>query len=461
LIIAARTAGPFRDLNDFARRVDLRAVGKRSLESLIRVGAMDRFGSRRGLLEVLEQLISVSSSHFRAALSGQMSFFGTVEGVEEEIILPHSAHMDQREQLEWERELLGLFVSDHPLTPYLPGLREKITHFSAQLSETAHHEKVCVAGMVTRFRKLQTKKKDWMGFVTIEDIQGAIELVLFPRAWREFGQMIEPDAVITAEGRMDSASGDPKILVDIVTMAVIEESPIPGTATPFPPVKEVRISRADLEFIFQEDEPIKTEAARRFAEPAPDWESDGPPLPPDPDNWHLQSPDAGILAAPINSNRLPVSQPEKVPSQDGPAEQIIPAPPVAEREVVYPPAALPSAAPAPVNHPPAAFIPVPFMVAPVYSGSASSHGSDRPRMVTVVLRASGNKERDARRLKNVHGVLTSSPGKDHFSLMVFEVERRYLIDFPNETTGISPELVRRLTLLVGEDNFQIEPIKIQ
>jgi DNA polymerase-3 subunit alpha len=82
-------------------------------------------------------------------------------------------------------------------------------------------------------------------------------------------------------------------------------------------------------------------------------------------------------------------------------------------------------------------------------------------MITVVLRSAGNKERDARRLKVVFGMMISSPGKDRFSLMVFEQSSRYILEFPNETTGISPELVRRLSAVVGEDNLRIEPIQIQ
>jgi DNA polymerase-3 subunit alpha len=88
LIMDARKAGKFKDLNDFIRRVDLRQVGKRSLECLIRVGALDCFGQRKALLEAMDNMISISGSHFRALQSGQMSFFGTVEGVEENIYLP-------------------------------------------------------------------------------------------------------------------------------------------------------------------------------------------------------------------------------------------------------------------------------------------------------------------------------------------------------------------------------------
>lgn len=87
--------------------------------------------------------------------------------------------------------------------------------------------------------------------------------------------------------------------------------------------------------------------------------------------------------------------------------------------------------------------------------------NDQPRMVTVVLRESGDKNQDARRLRRLHGRLLSSPGKDHFTFMVFERGACYLVEFPNDTTGISPELLRELIRTVGEENVRIEPIKIQ
>jgi DNA polymerase-3 subunit alpha len=110
LILEARQDGPFEDLNDFAKRVDLRQVGRRALESLARVGALERFGSRSALNDSLDRILSISASHFKAVNSGQLSFFGTVEGIEDVIELQATFEVDQREQLEWERELLGLYV---------------------------------------------------------------------------------------------------------------------------------------------------------------------------------------------------------------------------------------------------------------------------------------------------------------------------------------------------------------
>ena len=115
----------------------------------------------------------------------------------------------------------------------------------------------------------------------------------------------------------------------------------------------------------------------------------------------------------------------------------------------------------PVEPLPPVFVPVSYLVPPAVMGSLKARESDLQRMVTVVLRSTGDKDRDNRRLKMIYGVLLSIPGKDRFAFMVFEHERRYLVEFPNETTGISPELVHKLTQMVGEDNIRIESIQIQ
>ena len=225
IILEARKDGKFKDLNDFSKRVDLKTVGKRALESLIRVGALDEFGQRMALLESLDVILSVSSSHFKAIESGQMSFFGSVEGIEDNIELMLSVDLDQREMLEWEKELLGLYVSDHPLTPYMPTLKKKVSHFSGQLGEARHEQKVTVAGIIVRFRAYQTKKGKPMGFATIEDIQGNVELVIFPTAWKKYRELIQVDQVMIVKGKVDAENNEPKVLVDSLETLDLDELP--------------------------------------------------------------------------------------------------------------------------------------------------------------------------------------------------------------------------------------------
>ncbi|HSB02179.1 MAG TPA: DNA polymerase III subunit alpha, partial [Anaerolineales bacterium] len=215
LIIEERNKnGTFKNLNDFARRVDLRGVGKRALEYLIKVGALDAFGNRAALLASLDRIVSISSNHFRAAEAGQMSLFGELTGVTEDIQLPDVSNVDKREMLNWERELIGLYVSDHPLTPYQQTFAQIVSYFSGQLNEAQHEEKVRVAGLITAVRPYTTKTNKPMGFVTLEDIQGNIELVLFPRTWQKTHEQLAVGKIIIVEGKVDTGSTPPKILVD-------------------------------------------------------------------------------------------------------------------------------------------------------------------------------------------------------------------------------------------------------
>ncbi|MFN3490997.1 MAG: DNA polymerase III subunit alpha, partial [Anaerolineales bacterium] len=208
--------GKFTDLNDFARRVDLRAVGKRALECLIKVGAMDSFGNRASMLASLDRIIAISSAHFRAADAGQLSMFGGDSGVVESIHLPEVKDVDKREMLNWERELIGLYISDHPLNEYQATLAQVVSYFSGQLSEASHEEKVRVAGLVTNIRPYTTKTGKAMGFVTIEDIQGVIETVLFPKAWEQIKEKITQGQIVIVEGKVDQSNTPPKILVDTI-----------------------------------------------------------------------------------------------------------------------------------------------------------------------------------------------------------------------------------------------------
>lgn len=222
LILTARENEPFEDLNDFVRRVDLRKVGKRALECLIRVGALDTFGDRRAILNTMDRMVAISESHFRAKEEGQLSFFGCVEGLKEEICLPDVVSMNRQEKLDWERELLGIFLTDHPLTPYLKTLKRHISHLSVQLMEAQQKEEVIVGGRLVNVRPYVTKKGDPMGFATLEDVQGSVGLVIFPRVWADAHDILVDDQVVFIKGKVDTEGMDAKILVDEVRLVEIE-----------------------------------------------------------------------------------------------------------------------------------------------------------------------------------------------------------------------------------------------
>jgi len=236
-ILQVRSKRPFKNIGDFTERVDLRLVGKRSLECLIKVGALDSFGDRLACLEALDRIMAISASHFRAAEAGQMSLFGGTGGISEEIKLqPTRGEFSRREILNWERELIGLYVSDHPLNPVMAELTETVTHFSSQLADAEQLEQVRVAGLVTKVRPFVAKNGKTMAFVSLEDLQGPLELVVFSRVWERFSNLLKIDQIVLIDGKADTATGDPKVLVDAVTTSfkktVNQEKPEPSRNRP-------------------------------------------------------------------------------------------------------------------------------------------------------------------------------------------------------------------------------------
>ena len=447
--------GRFKDLNDLSARVDLRAVGKRALESLIKVGALDEFGSRTAILESLDRIVAISSSHFRAAEAGQLSLFGNATGVTESITLPLVPDADRRETLAWERELIGMYVGEHPLTPYLNEIRRVVTHFSSTLGEAAHEEKTRVAGMVSGIRPHQTKTGKMMAWVTLEDLTGIIELVLFPRTWEKFQFALEVGGVILAEGKEDAQSNPSKVLVDNIRTEIKLTEPAqmalqPRPSTPVPERKPATVTRKPASALkgVAERSPVYREAA-----PEPedmDWES-MPPPPEAPPEWENYAPAAASFATPD----LVVHETDLPEEEQAPAEN---REPVAGNSVSTGLSrSSVASSPSSVEPHPAALTPR----LPVVAMPARLEDDHAPQMVTVILRPTGDPERDIRRISRLHGTFISYPGKDRFAFQIFEDGRGHLIEFPNDTTHLCPELTARIKDAVGEENLRVEPILYQ
>jgi DNA polymerase-3 subunit alpha len=218
-IIEAREAGEsFESLDDFCQRVDLRRVNRRALECLIKVGSLDRFGGRAALLACMDQMIGDSQKMHRARETGQSSFFdlsGLAFAEEIAIELPSIPDPPRREMLGWEKELMGLYLSEHPLQQIVNALQDTVT-FSGEIDETMNGQRVAMAGVVTWVRQITTKKGDPMAFVGLEDFQGAIELVVFPRLYAKVRALLQGDKLLLVHGRVDAGGREPKILCDKV-----------------------------------------------------------------------------------------------------------------------------------------------------------------------------------------------------------------------------------------------------
>ena len=429
--------GPFKDLNDLSSRVDLRAVGKRALESLIKVGAMDKFGSRAAMLEALDRIVAISSSHFRAAEAGQLSLFGTATGVTENITLPLVPEADRRETLNWERELIGMYMSEHPLTPYQNEIRRLVTHFSSNLGEAAHEEMTRVAGMVSGIRPHQTKTGKMMAWVTLEDLTGVIELVLFPRTWEKFQFALEVGGVIVAEGKVDAQSNPSKVLVDNIRTEIKLTEP---AQMPLQPQPQGSAPERRPATVIKKPAP----APERVAERRPEFVGEPPP-PEDPPDWETYAPTKAGLAAQdliIHEPDLPDEQ-EAISGQRS-AVSNMEATEINQSSIEPPILAVP---------------PEPKVSTNIRISEAEDEHA--PQMVTIILRPTGDPNRDIRRISRLHGTFISYPGKDRFAFQIFEQERGHLIEFPNDTTHLCAELMVKIKDAVGEENLSVEPITYQ
>jgi DNA polymerase-3 subunit alpha len=456
LILKARADGPFTSLNDFARRVDLRAVGKRALECLIKVGALDAFGRRAALLAALDCVVAVSTAHFRAEQMGQMSLFGAATGLSDNISLPNVPDLDSREQLNWERELIGLYVSEHPLTQHMAALTKIVSYFSGQLGEAAHQEPVRVAGMVAGIRPHTTKNGKMMGWVTLEDLQGTIALVLFPRTWEKYENTLEVGGIIIAEGKVDAQSTPPKVLVDNIRTNI--DLTVPADENSSQPVKPAADSPRPVSRVQKPAPPRRvSEPPTAYKKASPPTEGTGkgsePPPPEDfPPGWEETVPAEVGFSKPGSISTEP-NLPKEQPAIDSRQSAGDSAPEILEES---------AAKPVEETSPSLAPLPLSSSASPTSSSPSRNLDADHPpQMITAILRPSDDQLRDQRRIRRLHGTFISYPGKDHFTLHIFENGRGHLIEFPNDTTHLCAELLEKLKGMVGEENIRIEPITYQ
>ncbi|MBW3538280.1 DNA polymerase III subunit alpha [Candidatus Parcubacteria bacterium] len=222
-ILAAREeGGRFTSVEDFAKRVSAAEVNKKVWESLVKCGAMDSFCERGTLLANLDMVTAYASKAQKHALSGQIDIFGTM-GSDESLpglyLEEPAEQLGMPDKLAWEKELLGLYLSRHPLDEYDSYLSDKLTQIS-EITPEAEGRSVKVGGIVTTVRRITTKKNAAMAFVGLEDKTGTLELVVFPKAYEKSPQLWQPDQVIRVSGKVSTkdregrATSDIKIMVD-------------------------------------------------------------------------------------------------------------------------------------------------------------------------------------------------------------------------------------------------------
>ena len=229
IVRARNNGGTFKSLADFCTRVDPKFVGKGAIETLIKAGAMDLLaeGQRHQLLDAVERAMQFGKSERMAKERGMVSLFGDMEEITNafEFTLNQNAEEISRKQLlAWEKELIGVYISKHPLTYVNDLLKERVTHQTAQITEELDKQKVTVGGTITDARRITTKKGDTMCVVQLEDMTGSIGVTVFPRTYEETAELWAEDTVVIVSGEVQVRRDEPGILCNTVEqLHAIEE----------------------------------------------------------------------------------------------------------------------------------------------------------------------------------------------------------------------------------------------
>jgi DNA polymerase-3 subunit alpha len=401
MIVEERTAhGPFTDLTDFAHRVNLQLVGRRAMESMAKVGAFDSLGvDRDTMLLNVERVMEFSKNYQEAKARGQFMMFGAEEMLEL-APCPANKRSDNRTYLAWEKELIGLYVSSHPLNAVLPKLQQLATFHlvhhliadhNSEDSGGSDDEKddlngrpVAVAGLIESMRTVTTKKGDSMAIVRLEDMTGSIDCVFFPKVWERHKEEIKPDALFLVYGKADTSRGDPQVIVDRATQQ-------------FETIHEV------------EPDYVRPRMAR-FAPPPPDFDDDAPPA----------------LSAYSAHDMPSTEEPPDMPPFDMDAPPDMPEPPA--DLPIMPEMAHVGRAVAVAEAPLAQAEEADF-VAPAPAPTT------RPCLVTITLRLSHNADHERRRINWLVEKMREFPGKDRFRLrLIYPDGRRRRVQAEEYTT---------------------------
>ena len=419
ILRAREEGGPFRSLEDFCRRVDLRQVNRRALECLIKVGALDDFGHRAQLLSLIDPMIALSAQSHQAKEVGQLLIFDLAPDSGDSSLhpLPTVPEAKRKEILAWEKELVGVYISAHPLQPYIADLQRIVTAYSGQITEEMAEQRVILAGMVVSVRRTFTKKNEAMAFVLLEDLQGTIEVIVFPRLYAEVKEILQPERLIIVKGKVDVKGREPKILADTIQTDYKIARPVDGTN------------------------------GQRGGHNGYDVGA----LPPSVETFTADYP-TGLAAVPEEESEENAALADL---RDGPAEPpwLAEAPPLVASSQPAQTVATPSAPAAP-SQPDA--LAGALVAAPQGPGDASA--DDVVRHLHITVRAVGPLAEVQRRLGELYDLLTAYPGRDRFSLYVTYNDRRFLLDFPNNYTSCSEELARKVTAMLGPDALRIEEV---
>jgi DNA polymerase-3 subunit alpha len=469
-ILTTRGDRPFASLADFADRVDLRQVNRRGLECLIKVGALDDFGERGQLLAGIDRIMAASEAAHTAREIGQLTLFGGADSESAADLLaslPAAAKANPKEALDWEKELVGVYVSSHPLHKMTVDLQNVITHASVEITEELTGRAVVVAGMVADVRQINTKKGEAMAFVRLEDLQGALDITVFPRLFAEQKALFAPDKIIIVGGKVEARNGRISVVADTVRdyvegMRVIEDAssvayrfrnggaeparpqikerpPTAAYTAPYAPPTALAAAEDEEEVYFDADNP--------FAAEEPEWMTEAESRRPG-DKETRQ----GLPPAQANG------RPETLAAASAPTRQ--PSPPPAQSGAVAAGAPLPSpAVPAPQpagGHAPMAGPAGDPIRQPTNADPQPPRAPAGPKTLRLTFRRSASLDGDRKRLAEIVDLLSRYDGEDRFEVIVeANGSARWQLAFPNNHTRVCPELQAALTQRLGAAGWQV------
>lgn len=219
-ILRGRSEGPFETLEDFLGKVSTRIANRKALESLVKAGAFDRFGDRSTLLHNLDVMLAYGSRLQKQLSSGQVDLFGSQEDTVVRAQLTLEApveRFDTHQELLWERELLGLYLSQHPLELFEKFLEEQTIALNT-LKPEHDGRTVTIGGAITDVREITTKNGQKMAFVKLEDRFGEIEVILFPGSFQQTLGLWERDKVVLVRGKINAKDRDGNLNQDVKIM---------------------------------------------------------------------------------------------------------------------------------------------------------------------------------------------------------------------------------------------------
>jgi DNA polymerase III subunit alpha len=219
VIVERERTGPYASFSDFLERVHHKDLNKKSLEALIRAGAFDTLGEERGsLLHNIDDALEYHREHVKQSASDQISLFSIVSdpSVIPRLRLRPAPEIDMDQKLAWEKELLGLYISGHPLDKH----REKIEKGGSNIKRLCEEGRdgtgTIIAGIIEEHKVVITKKNEHMAFLRVADFTGSIEVVVFPRTMAEVKDLLGPDKCIAIKGRYSKRNDSPSVIAEKV-----------------------------------------------------------------------------------------------------------------------------------------------------------------------------------------------------------------------------------------------------